>query len=186
MAKQVMFVQGGGAGTHDEWDDKLVASLQRALGPDYAIHYPRMPNEAHPDGQAWKDAIARELGRLKDDVILVGHSIGAAILLDYLADGNPKRPVAGVFLIATPHIGGGGWPSDDLRPTKDLAASLPEDVPLHLYQGSDDETVPLSHVHLFAKTLPNAIIQHLKARNHQLNDDLSEVAHDIRRLAHGS
>lgn len=28
-AKQVLFVQGGG-GTHDSWDDKLVASLEQA------------------------------------------------------------------------------------------------------------------------------------------------------------
>ncbi len=32
---QVLFIQGGGAGTHDEWDDKLVANLERNLGPDY-------------------------------------------------------------------------------------------------------------------------------------------------------
>ena len=24
---QILFIQGGGAGTHDEWDNKLVASL---------------------------------------------------------------------------------------------------------------------------------------------------------------
>jgi hypothetical protein len=27
MTKQILFIQGGGAGAHDEWDSKLVASL---------------------------------------------------------------------------------------------------------------------------------------------------------------
>ena len=180
-SKHVMFVQGGGAHTHDAWDDKLVASLRKALGPDYTIQYPLMPDEAHPDVPAWKKTIAQELGRLKGDVILVGHSVGAAILLDHLADGSLERPLAGVFLIATPYIGEGGWPSDDLRPTQDLAARLPN-VPLHLYQGHDDETVPFSHLGMFAKALPGATVRRLEGRNHQLNDDLSEVAHDILRL----
>jgi hypothetical protein len=30
---EVLFVQGGG-GTHDKWDNKLVESLERELGPD--------------------------------------------------------------------------------------------------------------------------------------------------------
>ena len=46
--KQLLFVQGGGSGTHDTWDNKLVASLGQALGRDYAIRYPRMPMKANP------------------------------------------------------------------------------------------------------------------------------------------
>jgi predicted alpha/beta hydrolase family esterase len=183
-SKQVLFVQGGGETAHDEWDNKLVASLERALGPAYAIHYPRMPDEAHPEASAWKEAIARELAKLSGDVILVGHSIGAAILIDYLASaiGELERRVAGVFLIAAPFIGGGGWPSDDLPPTEALAAALSDSVPIHLYQGRDDETVPFAHVGMFAKAIPRATIRRLDGRNHQLNDDLSEVAQDIRLL----
>jgi predicted alpha/beta hydrolase family esterase len=181
-SRHVLFVQGGGADTHDAWDDKLVASLGQALGPGYVVHYPRMPDEGNPDAQAWKHAIARELARLEDDVILVGHSIGAAIVLDQVADGDRKRRLAGIFLIAAPYIGDGGWPSDDVRPTSDLAARLPGDVPIHLYHGDDDDTVPRSHVHLFEKALPRATIHRLEGRDHQLNDDLSEVARDIGRL----
>jgi hypothetical protein len=28
--RQILFIQGGGAGTHDEWDNKLVESLRQA------------------------------------------------------------------------------------------------------------------------------------------------------------
>ena len=40
----VLFVQGGGEGAHDE-DAALAASLQRALGGEYEVHFPRMPDE---------------------------------------------------------------------------------------------------------------------------------------------
>ena len=33
----VLFVQGGGAGSHDEWDDRLVDSLRRELGDGYDL-----------------------------------------------------------------------------------------------------------------------------------------------------
>jgi hypothetical protein len=38
--QQILFIQGGGAGAHDEWDDKLVESLRRELGTGYEIRYP--------------------------------------------------------------------------------------------------------------------------------------------------
>lgn len=180
--RQVLFIQGAGKGTHDAWDNKLVASLKGALGPDYTIRYPRMPDESEPDPTAWKKAIARELKRLSDGVSLVGHSIGAAILLDYLGGGAVERSPAAVFLIAAPFIGEGGWPSDDLRPTKRLAAELHDGPLLHFYQGRADETVPFSHIDMFAAAFPHAIIRRLEGRDHQLNDDLSEVGQDIRRL----
>ena len=182
-AKGVLFVQGGGEGTHDSWDNKLVASLEGSLGSGYTVRYPRMPDEANPEPEAWKRSITRELTTLDAGAILVGHSLGAAIILDFLADGDGKRPpLAGVFLVATPFIGEGGWPLDDLRPTKAVAPQLPEGTPLYLYQGGDDDTVPASHVALFEKVLPQAAIRRLAGRDHQLNDDLSEVAHDIRLL----
>jgi hypothetical protein len=174
-----LFVQGGGSGTHDAWDNKLVASLEQVLGPGYRIRYPRMPDEGAPDPSAWKRTITWELGKLSDGAILVGHSVGAAVLMDHLADGPLERRVAGVFLIAAPFIGDGGWPSEGLRPTKQLALALHKTPPLYFYQGRDDETVPISHIEMFATAFPAATIRRLEGRNHQLNDDLSEVAHDI-------
>lgn len=180
--KPVLFVQGGGRGTHDSWDNKLVASLEQALGPDYAIRYPRMSDESDPDAAAWKQTIAREISKLSDGMFLVGHSVGAAILVDHLAGSATERRVAGVFLIAAPFIGDGGWPSGDLRPTRQTAIALRGSAPLYFYQGRDDDTVPLSHIDMFATAFPAATIRRLEGRNHQLNDDLSEVARDIKRL----
>jgi predicted alpha/beta hydrolase family esterase len=182
-ARQVLFVQGGGQDTHDAWDNKLVKSLKQKLGSHYSVRYPRMPDESEPDAAAWKKAIAGELKTLSDGAFVVGHSIGAAILMDYLASPTVKRRLAGVFLIAPPFIGEGGWPSEDLRPTREAAAILDDGPPFFFYQGRDDETVPPSHLGKFAAAFPQATIRRLEGRDHQLNDDLAEVAQDVQSVA---
>ena len=179
--KQILFVQGGGGGAHAV-DARLAASLGDELGPDYEVRFPLMPNEGSPDYEAWKRQLTEEIANLGDWAILVGHSIGATILVNVLAETRSKPKLAGIFLVAAPFIGEGGWPSDDLTPPKELGARLPPDVPVFLYQGRDDETVPPGHVDLYAKAIPQAVVRRLDGRDHQLNDDLSEVARDIERL----
>ena len=182
MARQILFVQGAGEGTHDNWDDKLVASLKRALGEGYAIRYPRMPGEDDPGYAAWKAALLSEFDALKDGAILVGHSFGGTVLIHTLAEQPPRPSFAGLFLVAAPFIGEGGWPIDDMGDGKDLSKHLAPGLPVHLYHGAADDDVPTAHLHLYAKALPQAVVHTLEGRDHQLNNDLSEVAQDIRSL----
>ncbi|MCL6438990.1 MAG: hypothetical protein K6T51_10295 [Rubrobacteraceae bacterium] len=72
----MLFIQGGGAGTHDRFDRKLVYSLRGALGPDYEIRYPRIPDEGDPSYAAWKVVLEEEFATLRGGGILIGHSPG--------------------------------------------------------------------------------------------------------------
>ena len=176
MSSQLLFVQGGGAGTHDEWDNKLVDSLRRELGPSFEIRYPRMPNEDDPSYGAWKTALEKEFAKLDDGAILVGHSIGGTILVNTLAETQSKRRFRAIILIAAPFVGDGGWPSDDMNSTADLGARLPRDVPVYVFHGLADETAPPSHSELYARVIQQAHVHRLPDRDHQLNNDLSEIA----------
>jgi hypothetical protein len=194
MSRQLLFIQGGGAGVHDEWDDKLVASLKRELGSDVEVRYPRMPNEDDPKFAEWKEAIEREIAKLDDGAILVGHSIGGTMLLHALAEQPPRQRIganhrsdmppacrlAAIFLISAPFVGEGGWPSDDIEAKPDFGARLPAGVPVHLFHGQKDETAPPAHAELYAKAIPQAQLHRLADRDHQLNNDLSEVAEVVR------
>lgn len=185
MTRQVLFVQGGGEGAHDAWDSKLVASLERELGPGYDIRYPRMPNEDDPRFAPWAAALRQQLDALGDGAILVGHSVGATILVHSLAEDPPARTPSGIFLVSAPFLGEGGWPSQEVEPKPDLGARLPASTPIYLYQGGADETVPASHLNLNAQAIPQAVVRRLKGRDHQLDNDMSEVAADIRGLGAG-
>ncbi len=178
MTIDVLFIQGGGANVHDAWDHALVASLERELGPDYRVRYPRMPGEDDPHAATWKPAIARELDALSDGAVLVGHSVGATILVHVLAEQTHRVKPRALVLIAAPFIGEGGWPSDEIVPRTDLAERLPPTV--LLFHGADDATVPPGHVQLYARAIPQARVQVLPHRDHQLNNDLAEVARAMR------
>lgn len=176
MKRQLLFVQGGGAGVHDEWDSKLVQSLKSELGSNYEIRYPRMPNEGDPKYAEWKAALETEFARLNDSAILVGHSIGGTILINALAEQPSERNLGAIFLVAAPFVGEGGWQSDDVNPRRDLGEKLPIGVPVHVFHGLDDDTAPPSHADLYARAIPQAHVHRLPGRDHQLNNDLSEIA----------
>lgn len=182
MTAQLLFVQGGGEGTHDQWDNKLVESLEGELGAGYSIHYPRMPNEDDPRYTAWKAAIVEECKFLNDGAILVGHSLGGAFLLHVLAEQRFTFRPSALILIAVPFIGADGWPNDDIEARTDLAERLPARLPVFLYHGSEDQIVPFAHARLYAQVFPQAILRAVPHRDHQLNNDLSAVAQDIRSL----
>ena len=185
MGRHVLFIHGAGEGALKE-DEKLVASLRDSLGLPYEVYYPAMKNEDDPNYEIWVGQIKEELVTLNDAVVLVGHSVGASILLKFLSETEIKKNVLGIFLIATPFWGGDkGWKYDGYEklvlPSED-SSKLPEDVPVFLYHSRDDEVVPFAHLALYAERFPKATIRELDGRGHQLNNDLSEVANDIKQL----
>jgi len=104
LKRGVLFVHDGGEGAH-EADEKLAASLRDVLGSEWDVRCPKMPDEDSPKYEAWKDKIARELAAMDGEAILVGHSLGASVLLKYLSEEEVERPTAGLFLVASPSTG---------------------------------------------------------------------------------
>jgi predicted alpha/beta hydrolase family esterase len=177
-ARQVLFVHGGGDGAY-ALGAKMVASLEEKLGPGYVVRFPRMPE---PDYETWKRRILKELAVIGDDAILVGHSIGASVEIKLITEGKLDHSVAGVFLISTPFwYDHEVWNWNEVELPSDAAKRLPPGVPVFLYHGRADEVVPFAHVRMYAKALPRAVVRPI-AGNHQLDDDLTEVARDIGRL----
>ena len=180
--RQVLFIQGGGAGTHDDWDDKLVDSLRRELGDGWEIRYPRMPAEDDPSIAAWGPAIVREMAHLEDGAIAVGHSVGGTILIQTLAEHAPNAELAAIVLISAPFVGDGGWPGEEFELSSDLGSQLPSGLPVHVFHGLEDDTAPPAHADLYAGAIPWAHVHLLPGRDHQLGNDLADVARAIRSL----
>jgi uncharacterized protein len=181
MRKRVLFIHGGGEGAYAE-DRKLAVSLQDALGAAYDVRCPKMPDEDRPMYEAWKERIAKELDALEGEVILVGHSLGGSILLKYLTEEEVEKLVAGLFLVATPYWGVEDWEVGEYALREDFASKIPKEMTVFLYHSSDDGVVPFTHAALYAQKLPRATVREFDGRGHQFDDDLSEVAQDIRRL----
>jgi predicted alpha/beta hydrolase family esterase len=180
MTKQVLFIQGAGEGAYAA-DELLADSLRRELGSGYEVRYPRMPNEDEPDDNAWSEVIARDLSQMGVGAILVGHSAGAVTLVMFLAQRSIPHRIAALFLIGAPYFGDSGWRVEGFEMPKDFGKRLP-DAPVFLFHGTEDETVPIAHLDLYARAIPHAVVRRLEGRDHQLNNSLSEVAADIIRL----
>jgi predicted alpha/beta hydrolase family esterase len=182
MKKQVLFIHGAGEGAYAE-DEKLAVSLQAALGTEYHVLYPKLPNEEDPEDEAWIAQISKELASVDNNVILVGHSAGGAVLLKYLLKEYVDQPIAGVFLISIPFWGPEDEEDDIYTLREGFASQLPKGVPIFLYHSRDDEWVPFAHLAMYAERIPQATIHEFDGRGHQFNNDLSEVAGDIKGLS---
>ncbi|SDC16398.1 hypothetical protein SAMN04487894_101493 [Niabella drilacis] len=160
----------------------MVGSLQAALGTGYQVHYPQMvADETTPDfAPQWLHQIGKQIAAAKDGFILAGHSLGASLLLKYLSENTVKTSIAGVFLVAPPFWNGDADWVQPLKLQKGFAAQLPGNIPLFFYQCRDDEVVPFDHFTRYRQQLPRAVFRELASGGHQLNDDLSVVAADIK------
>lgn len=185
MTQHVLFIQGAGHGAYDA-DQRLAESLGRALGPSFEVRYPAMPNEDDASYEQWRQQIEQEVADVPGPLVLVGHSVGASLLMKWLSDRKDEKSVAGVFLAACPFWGGDGWRYEGYEklalPTG-VAAALPTGMPIYLYHCRDDATVPFDHLALYAQALPQATVRAFDEGGHQLNDDLSAVARDIASLS---
>jgi len=174
----VLFIQGGGKGAHAE-DAPLANSLKRALGPRYDVLFPRMPREADPNVEAWKEKISSALSRLSGMVILVAHSVGGSILLRYLSEEKVRKPIAGLFLLAAPSRDKEQWNFDDLELPGDVSEKLALIPRIVFYHCRDDDVVPFAHLALHGARIPRAVTRAVDSGGHQFGNDLTGVATDI-------
>lgn len=184
MKRKILFIHGAGEGAYNE-DRLLVQSLQKELGDDFGVRYPEMRDEANAPYEVWKQQIQDELADINEPAILVGHSMGASELTKIITEIKTNTPIDGIFLIANPFWGGQGWlyeGYEELELPADAATKLPKGAKVFLYQARDDEIVPFTHLALYAKLLPQAVVREIEAGGHQLGNDLSLVAQDIKDL----
>lgn len=181
MNRHVLFIQGGGGNEDHKADASLVASLRETLGRVYTVHYPLLSNESSPDFGRGKQ-IGQEISMIKEEIILVAHSLGASMLLKYLSENEISKNIAGIFLLSTPFWSGNEDWKQALKLHEDFPEKLPKNVPVFLYHCRDDNEVPFDHLSLYAEKLPQAMVREIKTGGHQFNNNLSFVANDIKSL----
>ena len=182
MKKSIKFFHGGGSKEDFDADKKLVSSLEFQLGPGYSVHYPVLPNDGSPD-LGRRRQISHEISTSSDGIILVGHSLGASMLLACLSEMEVKKEISGVFLLAAPFWDGDEDWVEAFKLQPDFANNLDRKIPLFFYQCRDDEEVPFAHLTIYKKNLPWASFREISTGDHQFDNDLTIVANDIKSLS---
>lgn len=178
MVKNLIFFHGGGSEEDYETDAKLVASLKLELGSRYSIRYPLLPNDGTPDLGRRKQ-ISHEISAGEDNIVLVGHSLGASMLLACLSEMKIKKKIAGIFLLATPFWEGNEDWVESFKLQPNFAKQFDKKTPLFFYHSRGDEEVPFGHLAIYKHQLPWASFREISVGGHQLNNDLKIVANDI-------
>lgn len=177
----LLFIQGGGQdGYHAE--QSMVASLRYSLPDQFQVYYPELRTEESQRDFGFCDQIGAELSKIPDPLILVGHSFGASMILKFLTEHHFTSAVTGVFLLATPFWNGKAHWVQGIMLKDGFAAKLDAELPLYFYHCFDDQEVAISHLEDYRKCLPQANFNVKQSGGHQLNNNLSFLAADIKSL----
>lgn len=153
-----------------DWKDSLAADL----GDEYEVLVPSMPNKTNAKYREWKIWFERIVPLLKNDVILVGHSLGGIFLAKYLSLETLPKKIKAVILVAAPF----GNEFKDLG-SFDLPKSLSkfnnQANKIILIQSEDDLVVPASQAKMYNKKLSNSEVIMFKKNGHFNQEHFPEL-----------
>ena len=150
--------------TRIRWTDDY---LDKELGKSLEIIRPRMPLQDNAKYNDWKIYFERHIPYLRNNIILVGGSLGGIFLAKYLSEHKFRKKILSTYLICPPF--------DNTLDEEDLVSgfklkpnlSLIEKNSKNLYLlfSKDDDVVPVSHAKKYGKKLKNAKIIIYKSKN---------------------
>jgi predicted alpha/beta hydrolase family esterase len=193
---QVIFIHGGDAFRDTE---KLYALLrERSFNPyeerkywrdavaknlleTHECHALSMPNKYWADYTAWKIWFEKMIPFLRDNVTLVGHSLGGAFLFRYLSEERLPITLTQVHLVA-PVIEYLADCDGFLVDTQTWSGFKTPIAALHLWHSEDDSIVPISHSERVCELSPNAVLHRYTDRFHFIGDDFPELTKVIQNV----
>jgi len=141
--------------------------LKKELGNSFEIIRPRMPLQDNAKYSEWKLHFERHFPQLRDNIILIGSSLGGTFLAKYLSENRFPRKILSTYLLCPPFdntlIGeelAGGF-----RLKSDLSLLEKGSKNLYLLFSKDDDVVPISHAEKYRKKLKKANIIIYKSKN---------------------
>lgn len=141
--------------------------LSKNIGNSFKIIRPRMPNQDNAKYEDQKIYFERYFPKLRNNIILVGGSLGGIFLAKYLSENKFPKKILSTYLICPPF--------DDTLPTEDLVGGfkLKSDLSmieknsknLNLLFSKDDDVVLVSHAKKYKEKLKNPRIIIYKSKN---------------------
>ncbi|MDP3956555.1 MAG: alpha/beta hydrolase [bacterium] len=146
------------------WSDDY---LDKELGKKFEIIRPRMPLQDDAKYYDWKIYFERHIPYLRNNIILIGGSLGGIFLAKYLSEHKFPKKILSTYLVCPPFdntvIG------EDLVGGFKLKSGLSliekNSRNLYLLFSKDDDAVPISHIEKYRKKLKNARIIVYKSKN---------------------
>jgi len=146
------------------WTDDY---LKKNLGKNFQIIKPRMPLQDNAKYSEWKIHFERHFPQLRNNIILIGNSLGGIFLAKYLSEHKFPRKILSTYLICPPFDN--TLSEEDLVGGFKLKSNLSllekNSKRLYLMFSKDDDVVPVSHAEKYRKKLKNAKIVIYESKN---------------------
>ncbi len=157
--------------------------LDQKLGPRFQIIRPRMPLQDNARYGEWKIHFERFFPLLRNNLILIGSSLGGIFLAKYLSEHTFPRKILATYLVCPPFDN--SLPKEDLVNGFQLQSNLSrieKNSPrLTLLFSKNDDIVPVSQARKYAAKLKNAKIIIYKNKNgHFLVPTFPEIVRMIK------
>ncbi|MDD5589791.1 MAG: alpha/beta hydrolase [Candidatus Portnoybacteria bacterium] len=190
MKKQILVIHGGNAFKNQKeylaylknlkidiyWSEKWKAKLPVTLGKKFEVLAPKMPNLMNAKFNEWKIWFEKYFPYLRDNIILLGHSLGGIFLAKYLSENKFPKKIMAVFLIAAPC----GYVNFELP--KNLDKMSKQAGRIFIYHSQDDPIVPISEARKYKNLLPEAELVIFKNREHFNQENFPEIVKKIKSL----
>lgn len=142
-----------------------------------------MPSPEAPDYKPWRDQIEKEILKLAEGSILIGHSLGGSFLLKYLSEEKMDKEFLGLFIVAAPYWGLEGWEYEAFSLKKGFSEKLNNAGKIFIYHTLDDQIVSRDHLIRYAKSIPHALVREVDGFGHAFNAaECKELIQDIKAL----
>lgn len=162
--------------TQKNWKQRL----GDALGDDFSVLAPTMPNKYNAKYLEWKIWFKKYLPFIAEDAIVVGHSLGGLFVLKFLAEEAPPVSLRAIFLLAAPYAASPPESLADFTVPSSLERLHTLTKKIYLYHSQDDPVVPFQDFQQYAAALPTAETRIFTDRQHFNQPDFPELVNDIR------
>lgn len=178
--RKIVFLHSAGPQGAGEGSDYLMRYLHQRLVPSFNLVAPHMPDPENPHYATWARVLDGLLTDGEDELILIGHSLGASVALKYLSEHQVPRTITGLFLISAVYWGTEDWEVPEYNFSLNFPSHLRDVAQIHFYHSVDDTVVPVSHLWKFAAALPDAMIREYKKEGHLFTRGIPHLVDDIK------
>jgi len=193
--QQILHIHGGGA--YLNYDDYIKDLKLKNYDPDksnenrwnrnhnlyldenkFQIFRPEMPCSWNAKYLEWKIWFEKVLPYIKEDVILIGHSLGGNFLAKYLSENVLSVSIKQLHLVAPSY----SKFEDDFKITEFPKNFFENNIAeVHIYHSTDDDQVPISESEKYHNDIPNSQFHKFTDRGHFLGDTFSELFENIKK-----
>ena len=159
--------------------------LTKKLVRGYEIIRLQMPLKDNARYEDWKIHFKRFFPYLKNNIILIGSSLGGIFLAKYLSEHKFPKKIMAAYLVAPPfdNTAAGEDLVGGFRLKSNLSLLGKNVKNLYLLFSEDDPSVPVSHAEKYRRKLPNAhIIVYKGKHGHFRISKFPEIVAMIRKV----